>query len=114
MFGRVVLIFIAAIFAVIHFATRPAQAEEPYCTQWRGFAAGASNITMNEWWSFKLAKYCPDQPVQTAATIPGMSGFTDGSPEWIAWCRAEYKTWDEATQTVIRRVSKGQRVRCPG
>jgi hypothetical protein len=35
-----------------------------------------------------------------------------GSPEWRAACAAEYRTWDEADGTVIRRGSP-ERVRCP-
>lgn len=44
----------------------------------------------------------------------GLSGFSAGSPEWLDWCRANYRTWRESDQTVVRRGSGGRRVPCPG
>lgn len=48
---------------------------------------------------------------------PGTVPATDRPPEpgdeaWRAQCRAEYRTWDEETGTVIRRGSP-ERVKCP-
>lgn len=48
-----------------------------------------------------------------AASSMSVSGFPIGSREHLDWCRAEYRTWDEGTRTVIRRESAGQRVPCP-
>ena len=48
-----------------------------------------------------------------AANPMSVSGFPIGSPEHLDWCRAGYRTWDEATRTVIRRESGGRRVPCP-
>jgi hypothetical protein len=68
------------------------------------------------------------EPVEDAANLPegdrgeiadqagdlmSMSGFPVGSPEHLAWCRDEYRTWDEETRTVIRQGSNGRRVPCP-
>lgn len=48
-----------------------------------------------------------------ASIAMSMSGFPIGSEEHLDWCRAEYRTWDEETRTVIRQGSEGRRVPCP-
>lgn len=45
---------------------------------------------------------------QAAGTAPA----DVGPSEWVEACAAEYRTWDEATGTVVRRGSP-ERVRCP-
>jgi len=43
-------------------------------------------------------------------TVP--AGVDPNEETWRAECRAEYRSWDEATGTVVRRGSS-ERVRCP-
>ena len=55
----------------------------------------------------------PEGNESPAPSAMSVAGFPVGSPEHLAWCRAEYRTWDEETRTVIRQGSEGRRVPCP-
>lgn len=68
-------------------------------------------------WAVGMSRLSPgDQgtvPAGGKVFETGMSGFPVGSTDWLAWCRREYRSWDEKTRTVVRRGNP-DRVPCPG
>jgi len=79
-------------------------------------------------WRGMLQTFSPSRPVEAVeeegpppgsvpATGPvsvGRSGYASGSPEWLAWCRSRYRSFDPADGTVTRRGARGKREPCPG
>jgi hypothetical protein len=50
--------------------------------------------------------------VTLATRLDGVAPASEGREGWAEACAAEYRTWDNATGTVIRR-GRPERVRCP-
>ena len=67
---------------------------------------GSRESHSTERWAIQIAKL--------AIGRQGVAPATETDPaDWRERCRDEYRTWRESDETVIRRVSKGRRVKCP-
>lgn len=110
---------------LLGFMTFAHAADMDYCHR---YASGLTQVLRSAVADLDIEQYAADRAYSTCLNrdespqlpfVPGVTEAPQGTvpatdgPAWIERCKKKYRTFDEATGTVIRRNHHGVRARCP-